>query len=110
VGEEIQQVDDSTIYGFCTYSDTVTVTLEHLQKSFIEGTTVVGKESGATAVITTVNNFVATTDAYEQSRYWVAVSYYDYEYQLNEDKKKIVLLDAMQANKAEQNLIRVMGQ
>lgn len=108
-GEEIQQQSDATVYGFCTYADNTTLTVQHLQRSFRVDTTIVGKESGAQATVTAVNNFLATTAAYTNSTYWSPVSYYDYEYELNENKKQIVLMDAMQAPRAEQELIRVMG-
>jgi len=107
-GEEIQQQSDATIYGFCTYADNSTLTVQHLQRSFVVDTIIVGKESGTQATIVSVNNFLATTAAYTNSTYWTLVTYYDYEYNLNENKKQIILMDAMQAPRAEQELIRVM--
>jgi hypothetical protein len=109
IGEEIQQQGDATIYGFCTYADGTTLTLQHLQRLFSAGTTIVGKESGAQATVAEVDNFLATTAAYTNSNYWSPVTYYDYEYELNENKKQIVLMDAMQTTRAEQELIRVMN-
>jgi hypothetical protein len=110
IGEEIQQVGDSTVYGFCTYTDTSNITLQHLQGVFDDGVTVFGKESNAQAVIGVANNFAATSAAYENSAYWTPVTCYEYEVDLNEKKKEIVLLDAMQAGRAEQELIRVMNE
>jgi hypothetical protein len=109
LGEEIQQQGDATIYAFCTYADESTLTLQHMQRSFKAESTIIGKESGAQATITAVNNFLATTAAYTNSTYWSPVTYYDYEYELNENKKQIILMDAMQAGRAEQELLRVMG-
>ncbi len=108
-GEEIQQLNDTAVYGFCTYADDTTLTLQHLQRSFRINTTIVGKESGVQAQVVDVNNFLATTAAYTNSNYWSPVTFYDYEYDLNEKKKQIVLMDAMQASRAEQELLRVMG-
>lgn len=108
-GEEIQQLDDTTVYGFCTFADSSTLTVQHLQRSFRVNTTIVGKESGAQAQVVAVNNFLATTAAYTNSSYWSPVTYYDYEYDLNEKKKQILLMDAMQVSRAEQELIRVMN-
>jgi hypothetical protein len=108
-GEEIQQQGDATIYGFCTYADDTTLTVQHLQRLFSTATTIIGKESGASATVATVNNFLATTAAYTNSNYWSPVTYYDYEYELNENKKQIVLMDAMQASRADQELIRIMN-
>lgn len=109
IGEEIQQQGDATIYGFCTYVDETTLTIQHLQRSFSVNSTIIGKESGAQATAVTVDNFLATTAAYTNSNYWSPVTYYDYEYELNEKKKQIVLMDAMQTTRAEQELIRVMN-
>jgi hypothetical protein len=109
IGEEIQSQDDSTVYGFCTYADESTLTIQHLQRAFFGNTTIIGKESGAQATIVSVNNFLATTAAYTNSTYWSPVTYYDYEYEQNENKKQIVLMDAMQASRSEQELIRVMN-
>jgi hypothetical protein len=109
LGEEIQQQGDATIYGFCTFVDNSTLTIQHLQRSFSIETIIIGKESGAQATVTAVNNFLATTAAYTNSIYWSPVTYYDYEYELNENKKQIVLMDAMQTTRAEQELIRVMN-
>jgi hypothetical protein len=109
LGEEIQQQGDATIYAFCTYADDSTLTLQHMQRSFKAESTIIGKESGAQATISTVNNFLATTAAYTNSTYWSPVTYYDYEYELNENKKQIILMDAMQAGRVEQELLRVMG-
>lgn len=109
IGEEIQQQGDATIYGFCTYADGTTLTLQHLQRLFSVGTTIIGKESGTQATIAAVDNFLATTAAYTNATYWSPVTYYDYEFELNENKKQIVLMDAMQTTRAEQELIRVMN-
>lgn len=108
-GEEIQQLDDTTTYGFCTFADNSTLTVQHLQRSFRINTTIVGKESGAQAQVVAVNNYLATTAAYTNSYYWSPVTFYDYEYDLNEKKKQILLMDAMQVSRAEQELIRVMN-
>lgn len=108
-GEEIQQQGDATVYGFCTSADESTLTIQHLQRSFRINTTIIGKESGAQASIAAVNNYLATTAAYTNSTYWSPVTYYDYEYELNENKKQIVLMDAMQVSRSEQELIRVMN-
>lgn len=110
LGEEIQQVGDSTVYGFCTYTDTSNITTQHLQGSFTAGATVFGKESNAYATVVTANNFAATTAAYENSSYWTPVTYYEYELDLNEKKKEIVLMDATQAGRAEQELTRIMNE
>jgi len=110
VGEEIQLQSDSTIYATCTYADSSTLTIQHINGIFTSGNIIFGKESGARATISLAYNYVATTAAYDDSNYWSPVSYYDYELDLNDKKKEIVLMDAMQAGRAEQELIRVMSE
>lgn len=109
IGEEVQDSLDSTTYGFVTYADSTTITVQHLQGTFDTDATLFGKESGSTATVTEANNFVTTTSAFDESYYWSAVTFYDYEVELNEIKKNIVLLDAAQSAQAEQELKRVMS-
>jgi hypothetical protein len=108
-GEEIQLQTNSGVYGFVTYVDGATVGLQHMTGAFPVAGIVVGKESGAQGTIITVNNYAATTAAHDDARYWTSVTFYDYEVDLNEKKKEIVLLDALQKRNAEQELIRVMN-
>lgn len=108
-GEEIRVNGDSSKYGFCTYTDETNITLQHVEGIFGISNTVIGIESGASAVVTSVNNLLSTTSAFTEPRYWIPVTYYDYEVELNEKKKEIVLLDAMKKNAAEQELNRVMN-
>lgn len=106
INEEIQV--DGTNYGFNVSSDGSTIVLQHVYGFFYQGDTLVGKESGATAKINSVENVIATTMAYKHSSYWKAVSYYDHELMQNEKKKNIQLLDAQLAFNAEQDLKRTM--
>lgn len=106
IGEEIQK--DGTNYGFHVSSDNSIIIIQHVYGYFYVGDTIVGKESGTTATIVSAENVIATTSAYEQSNYWKAVSYFEHEINENEKKKKILLLDAQQASRAEQELKRVM--
>jgi hypothetical protein len=109
IGEEVCDINNSAIYGFITYSDDTSITAQHLQGNFNAGSIVIGKESGAQATVTFANNFVATTSAFTEAKYWSPVTYYEYEVEENEKKKEIQLVDAMQKNIAEQELIRVMS-
>lgn len=109
VGEEIRDADDATIYGFCTYSDGSTITVQHVSGSFDTDMTVVGKESGSQATVIDANNTLSVTSAYTEAIYWSPVTAYDYEVALNESKKTIVLMDAMYAGQADQDLKRVMN-
>lgn len=67
----------------------------------------VGKTSGATATVgsvTTIAETLATTEA----DYWESVSCYDFEYEINQKKKEIKLLDGRYRNQVESELQRVM--
>lgn len=108
-GEEIQSTSDSTIYGFCTYSDAATITIQHVSGSFATDMTVFGKESGSQATVTSANNRVSVTSAYTDAYYWSPVTGYEYEIAVNESKKTILLMDAMQAGQADYELKRVMN-
>ena len=106
IGEEIQV--NGTNYGFNVSSDSSTVVLQHVYGYFYSGDTIIGKESGTTATISTVENVISTTLAFTHSNYWKPISYYDHELIENEKKKNIQLLDAQQMFAAEQELKRVM--
>lgn len=104
IGEEIQV--NGTNYAFCTFANNTSVTCQHVHGSFSEGNTITGQESGVTATVvsvTTVANTIAATD----SLYWEAVSYFQYEEELNASKKEIVLLDVRYKNQADSELKRM---
>jgi len=100
-------------YGFCTFSNTSVVTLQHLTGTFNYSTpsityTLTGDESGSTADIKesesavhwVANNISANVEA----KYWSAVNYYDYELELDREKKNINILDVRYASKLEDQL------
>ena len=107
VGEEIQYT--GTNYGFCTYTSNTQLTVNNITGAFVANTTIIGKESGAQATVTVCNNTINTTLAYDQTQYWEAVSFYDYEIEENEKKKEILLMDVRYTTQAEQELKRTMA-
>lgn len=108
VGEEIQVESNPTTYGFCAYADSTTATIQHVTGSFGAGQTVIGKQSGAVALLSDANNLVSASAAYYDADYWTAVTAYEYEVELNERKREILLMDAMYASQADLELKRVM--
>jgi hypothetical protein len=106
VGEEVQYT--GTNYGFCTYASNTQLTINNTTGTFLINTTIVGRESNASATVT-ANNTIATTQAYDQPQYWEAVSFYDYEVEQNEKKKEILLLDSRYTTQIEQELKRTMA-
>jgi hypothetical protein len=106
VGEEVQV--DGINYAFVTLVDGNTISCQHVNGTFASGNIITGKESGATATVvsaTTVIETIAFTDA----AYWEAISQYDYERELNEEKKEVNLLDARYKSQAESELKRLMS-
>ena len=99
---------NSSNYGFVVSADATSVTLHHLTGSFAPASSISGVESGATATVVSATTILQTIAATEPT-YWAAISYYDYEHELNNQKKEIVLLDARYKGQAENELKRTLG-
>jgi hypothetical protein len=106
VGEEVQV--DGTNYAFVTLVDGNTISCQHVNGTFETGNTITGKESGITATIVSATTIIETI-AFTDAVYWEAISYYDYERELNEDKKEVSLLDVRYKSQAESELKRLMS-
>jgi hypothetical protein len=106
LGEEIQR--NGTNYGFATYVSTTDITLQHMTGEFIVGTTVSGKETGATATVISCNNSVSVTPAHTDNAYWDAVSFFDYEIEENQKKREVLLVDSRYKSQVEQELRRTL--
>lgn len=106
VGEEVQV--NGTNYAFVTNVDGNIATCQHVNGSFTAGDTITGQESGATATVSTVTTLVETI-AYSDADYWQAVTFFDFENELNESKKEIQLLDVRFKGQAESELKRLMS-
>lgn len=105
IGEEIR-VNVSN-YAFVTAVTSTTVICQHVTGAFANTNTITGQTSGAAATIdsiTTVSESLAATDPL----YWTATSFYDYEYDKNEAKRDIKLIDVRLAGQAEDELRRNM--
>lgn len=104
---------DSSTFGFCTYSDSTTVTIQHIFGNFesadIIGKTITGEESGSASIIKTAT-IVASTDAWLDATYWQPVTFFEYEMEVNENKKNIKLINNNYAVQIENELRRVMKQ
>ena len=106
VGEEVQV--DGTNYAFVTLVDGNTISCQHVNGTFASGNTITAKESGITATIVSATTIIETI-AFTDAVYWEAISYYDYERELNEDKKEVSLLDVRYKSQAESELKRLMS-
>jgi hypothetical protein len=114
-GEEIYKQSNSAVYSECVHpvnypvpeGQDAHIGLQHLVGTFVFGDIMVGKTSGATATVGTVTT-IAETLATTEADYWESVSCYDFEYEINQKKKEIKLLDGRYRNQVESELQRVM--
>lgn len=106
IGEEIQV--DAYNYATVTGSNTSVVACQHVIGEFAPAEILTGQESGALAEVvevTTLVETIASTDA----AFWSPVTIFDYEQELNEKKKDIVLIDARHTGQTENELKRIMS-
>lgn len=114
-GEEIYKVSDSSVYANLSHVNTpylddeisTAFSLQHVVGEFQVGDQVAGRTSGSTRYIGSLS-VIAETLASTEAAYWEPVSCYDYEYELNQKKKEIKLIDSRYRNQVESELQRVM--
>lgn len=114
-GEEVYRSGNTAVYAECLHpavlvadvGTTKYISIQHVVGAFGAGNVIVGKQSGATATIATATT-VSQTLASTEPDYWEAVSCYDFEYELNQRKKQIKLLDSRYRNTIEAELQRTM--
>lgn len=102
------QSANSSARGFVSLLDTNSVMLQHITGAFQVGNTIQGETSGATATVTSVT-LISQTSAGENPTYWEAVSFAEYEQEINENKRDITLLDNRYKSEIENELKRVMA-
>lgn len=103
-GEELQT--NASNYAFITAANSTLITCQHINGTLTG--TVTGQESGATATITS-STLVYETIASTEAAYWDPITYFEYEQELNEQKKTIKLLDPRYSTQAENDLRRIMS-
>lgn len=107
VGEEIRV--DANNYGFVTFSNSSVVTVKHVTGSFNTSDNITGRFSNNSATVVTAT-IVSTTLADTESQFWEPVSYFVDEFEKNETKKRIKLMDVRYASRAENELRKIMRQ
>lgn len=109
VGELVSQLTGDIVsgYGEIVSIDAEIITLQHINGGFVGGTTVTGFSTGSTTIPTSTDLLYENIPSLEQS-YWRAISLYDYEELLNEQRKTVRLIDNTYAEQAENNLQAVM--
>lgn len=107
--EKVYQQTGSTItaYGTLELANTTHLTLKHVYGSFTTPKVVVGSDTGAQTITTTVTTLHQNIPDAE-AIYWTPVSYYDYEVQQNERRKVLRIIDSAYAEMAENNLKQLM--
>lgn len=108
VGERIEVTNDSSINAYVTYADSTTVTCQHVNGTFIPGRSIVGKTSNATAAISDVT-VISVAIPEEEYVFWQPITKYDYERELNDQKRNMKLIDNRYKQTIENELRRVLG-
>lgn len=109
-GEDVYQESDGVITAAASLvtANTTYFTAQHVSGSFDVAKTLLGSESLANAAITAIPTTLVINIPTEELIYWQAVSFYEYEVQLNEKRKHIKLINSEYADMAENDLTRLM--
>lgn len=107
--ENVEQTTGSVVdaRGNVDYANTTHIVLKHITGSFANNVAVTGVESGHSQ---TSEGVVVLSDDIPDDEfvYWSAVTYFDYEDSLNEQRKSIRLLNSAYADQAYENLKMLM--
>jgi hypothetical protein len=112
IGEIIKS---DTGEGTVTFSQGSVVTCQHVFGAFEPNQTIVGQKSGSTGTIRTPQaneqsvTIVSRNIPLEEYTYWQPINAYQYEYELNEDKRDIKLIDNRYKQTINNELKRVFG-
>ena len=90
VGEKVIQ-NNTQAYGFVTFSNTSQVMLQHIVGTF-NANNISSEDSEATAIVNDIATINVTIPATEAA-YFSPVTYYEYENNLNEQRRTINILD-----------------
>jgi len=110
-GEDIYQQDNGIITSSASLitANSTYMTAQHVSGSFVTTRSILGADSIANTTLTDTPIVLKQNIPTEELIYWQAVSYYDYENQINESKKHVKLVGAEYAPLAENNLAELMG-
>jgi len=93
--------------GQVTFANTTALTIQHTVGTVtgtVVGTcTLSGRESNTTTTFTSITT-MANNIPTDESSYWSAVTYYDYENDINEKNKSIIVLDSSYTSVVSKNL------
>jgi hypothetical protein len=94
-GEHVYQVSGGATVssGILQYSNSSTAVITHTTGLFSNTMNLKGSDSLSNAVVSSVTNILVSIPS-EIQEYFIPITYYEYEEELNEQKKSIRLLDA----------------
>jgi Base plate wedge protein 53 len=105
VGEQVRQSSGSVVVasGSLKFSNSSVAVVDNIEGSFTTSYNLVGVSSGANSTVSSVDVISTSIDPTVQN-YFVPVTYYEYEEELNEKRKNIRLLDSSYVGKVEEQL------
>jgi hypothetical protein len=103
--------DTSGATGFITFSNTTVISVQHITGTFSNNTTyyITGQDSSANASPSTITTIKENLTENEVA-YFSPVTAYDYENELNESKKNIILIDSKYTGMIQSAFNQVMNQ
>jgi hypothetical protein len=106
-----QDPPSGAVVGTVAFANTTTVILKHINGVWSTGNFMVyaGNNASINATITTAN---VTTWCIPQDEltYWSPVTYFEYEYEINEAKRNIQLVSSVYVNKIERDMKELLQQ
>ena len=105
--EVIVQDSDSTAFAEVTSANSTNLIIQHVRGDFSANTnyTITGEESGATATVN-ADSYQLLTNVIpsDEQVFYSPVSFYDYEEELNENRREIFLVDSSLASNVNDQL------
>lgn len=96
IGEQVQQKSGGVVVaaGSLKFANTTVAVVDSIQGAFTTSYNLVGVSSGANSTVSSVDTLSTSIDPTIQN-YFVPVTFYEYEEELNEQRKNIRLLDSV---------------
>lgn len=110
IGEQVQQKSGGVVVaaGSLKFANTTVAVVDNIQGAFTTSYNLVGVSSGANSTVSLVNTLSTSIDPTIQN-YFVPVTFYEYEEELNEQRKNIRLLDSAYLTDIEESFKELMA-
>lgn len=110
IDEIVRQTSGGVVVasGCLRYSNSSVAVVDSVQGSFSSSYSLVGTTSGANSTVSSVTTLSTSIDPTIQN-YFVPVSFYEYEEELNEQRKNIRLLDSAYVNDIEEKFKELLS-